>query len=402
MSGIVIIGAGECGVRAAFAARAEGFDGEVTLVGDECGMPYERPPLSKPDANGATLKPICTAEMLAAKNIMLLDGVAAKHINREASCVRLSTGEDLTYSRLLLATGASPRRLTCEGGEHAVTLRTIEDANRIYSAAVKRTRTVIIGAGLIGLELAAELVGRGSKITVLEAGPVPLGRNVPQPLAQRIVERHLAEGVDIVCNVEVARISSRAVELVGGQLIAADLVVAAIGVVPNTDLAQAAGLYIGNGIAVDEALRTIDTNIFAAGDCASVNFSGLGLQRFETWQNAQFQGEIAGRNLAGASGVFQPPVWFWSDQYDLGLQGVGQTIGKATVQRTLSDDAKILFYLNDAGQLVGAAGLGVGNAVAKDIKLAQKLIEAKVAVAAASLEDPTTNLKKLLKPAPAN
>ena len=99
-------------MRAAFAARAEGFDGEVTLVGDECGMPYERPPLSKPDANGATLKPICTAEMLAAKNIMLLDGVAAKHINREASCVRLSTGEDLTYSRLLLATGASPRRLT--------------------------------------------------------------------------------------------------------------------------------------------------------------------------------------------------------------------------------------------------------------------------------------------------
>ena len=226
MSGIVIIGAGECGVRAAFAARAEGFDGEVTLVGDECGMPYERPPLSKPDANGATLKPICTAEMLAAKNIMLLDGVAAKHINREASCVRLSTGEDLTYSRLLLATGASPRRLTCEGGEHAVTLRTIEDANWIYSQAVNGSRTVIIGAGLIGLELAAELVGRGNKVTILEAGPVPLGRNVPQPLAQRIVQRHIAEGVDILFNTEVARLSGRSVELVGGQTIAADLVVA--------------------------------------------------------------------------------------------------------------------------------------------------------------------------------
>ena len=402
MSGIVIIGAGECGVRAAFAARANGFDGKVTLVGDESGLPYERPPLSKPDANGATLKPICTTQMLAAKDITLLDGVGALRIDRDTSCVRLSTGEDLPYSRLLLATGASPRRLTCEGSEHAVTLRTIEDANRIYSQAVNGSRTVIIGAGLIGLELAAELVGRGNKVTILEAGPVPLGRNVPQPLAQRIVQRHIAEGVDILFNTEVARLSGRSVELVGGQTIAADLVVAAIGVVPNTDLAQAAGLYVGNGIAVDERLRTIDTNIFAAGDCASVNFSGLGLQRFETWQNAQFQGEIAGRNLAGAADVFEPPVWFWSDQYDLGLQGVGQTNGAATALRRLSDDAEILYYLNDARQLVGAAGLGVGNAVAKDIKVAHKLIEAKVTIEAAHLEDPTTNLKKLLRPAPAN
>ena len=402
MSGIVIIGAGECGVRAAFAARANGFDGKVTLVGDESGLPYERPPLSKPDANGATLKPICTTQMLAAKDITLLDGVGALRIDRDTSCVRLSTGEDLSYSRLLLATGASPRRLTCEGSEHAVTLRTIEDANRIYSQAVNGSRTVIIGAGLIGLELAAELVGRGNKVTILEAGPVPLGRNVPQPLAQRIVQRHIAEGVDILFNTEVARLSGRSVELVGGETIAADLVVAAIGVVPNTDLAQAAGLYVGNGIAVDERLRTIDTNIFAAGDCASVNFSGLGFQRFETWQNAQFQGEIAGRNLAGAAEVFEPPVWFWSDQYDLGLQGVGQTNGTATALRTLSDDAEILFYLNNSNQLVGAAGLGVGNAVAKDIKLAHKLIEAKVAIEAAHLEDPTTNLKKLLRPVPAN
>jgi 3-phenylpropionate/trans-cinnamate dioxygenase ferredoxin reductase component len=400
MSGIVILGGGECGSRAAFSARDQGYSGPITIVGEEMGLPYERPPLSKPDAQGIIRKPICSADMLRDKAITLLDGVQAIALDREVRCVTLSTGDRLGYDKLLFATGASPRQMTCDGAERALSLRTVQDAARIYDIAQPGTKVVIVGAGLIGLELAAVLVAREVDVSVLEYAPVALGRNVPRLLAQRIVDRHVWEGTYILCSVKVDRITAAHVVLADGRMLAADLVVAAIGVAPRTELAAAAGLAIENGICVNDNLCTDDPHVFAAGDCASVPRSGI-RQRFETWQNAQIQGDIAGRNMAGGQHSFDGPVWFWSDQFDLGLQGVGQTNGAIFAKRQTDGDAEILFYLNEASQLIGAIGLGRGNEVAKDIKLAQRLIEASVSVAAEHLIDPDINLRKLLKPATA-
>lgn len=397
MAGIVIIGAGECGIRAAFAARDAGYEGAITVVGDEHALPYERPPLSKPDASGVVEKPITSPEILSVKAIHLKCGVSATAIDRNAQVVSLSDGGSLSYDKLLLATGARPRTLTCPGGDGAQVLRTIEDARALYDAGDTATKVAIVGAGLIGLELAAELRTRGNQITVIEAGLRPLGRNVPERLATRLAAKHHEEGVSILCGVHIASCTDRGVELEDGRFLQADLVIAAVGVVPNDELARSTGLTVENGIRVDGQLMTDDPLIYAAGDCAAVRTSEGNYRRYETWQNAQAQGEVAGRNLAGGDVRFDVPVWFWSDQYDLGLQGVGDTSGNPTVIRALGDGVEILFFLDGVGALVGAAGLGRGNAVAKDIKIAQRLIGARVD--AALLSDPAQNLKKMLRAA---
>jgi 3-phenylpropionate/trans-cinnamate dioxygenase ferredoxin reductase subunit len=397
VSGIVIIGAGECGIRAAVTARDTGYQGPITVIGEETALPYERPPLSKPDDSGAVEKPITTLEALSEKAIVLKCGVSAIAIKRDAQEVVLSEGGSLPYEKLLLATGSRPRPLNCIGGDRALVLRTIEDANAIYAAARTAKHVVIVGAGLIGLELAAELRTRNLNVTILEAGPRPLGRNVPEQFATKMALRHQGAGVGIVCNAQIASCTDSGVVLNDGRIFEADLIIAAIGVVPNTELAASAGLTTENGIRVDSRLMTDDPNIFAAGDCAAVKTAEGTYRRYETWQNAQAQGEVAGRNLAGGNALFDIPVWFWSDQYDLGLQGVGDTSGSPAAIRDLGKDAEMLFFFDDDGALVGAAGLGRGNAVAKDIKIAQRLIG--VRLDAAALSDPGHNLKKLLRAA---
>lgn len=398
MDAIVIIGAGEAGTRAAFALRETSFAGNVTLVGTEPHPPYERPPLSKPLEGAVRMKPICADGTLEAARISYRQGVSATRIDVKDRLVTLDGGRTLGYDRLLLATGAQPRKLTCPGAGLALDFRTHADAQAIFSRTDNGARIAIIGGGLIGMELAAVLRGKGLAVNIIEAATRPLGRAVPPRFAERIHKRHLEEGVNFHLGQGVSEITPEAVLLTEGARVPADIVVSAIGVLPNVALAQTAGLATGNGILTDAFLRTSDPHIFAAGDCAAVSQPGGGHIRFESWRNARSQAEVAARNILGANEAFAALPWFWSDQYDLGLQVAGLPQPEhQSVIRPLGD-GELEFYLQD-GRLVAAAGLGVGNSVARDIKLAEMLIAAGINPDPSALADPGVNLKSLLKSA---
>lgn len=398
MDAIVIIGAGEAGTRAAFALREAGFAGNVTLVGTEPHPPYERPPLSKPLEGAVRMKPICADGALEAARISYRQGVSVTRIDVKDRLMTLDDGQTLGYDRLLLATGAQPRKLTCPGAGLALDFRTHADAQAIFSRTNSGARIAIIGGGLIGMELAAVLRSKGLAVSIIEAATRPLGRAVPRRLAERIYARHLEEGVNFHLGHGVSEITPEAVLLTEGGRVRADIVVSAIGVLPNVALAQTAGLATGNGILTDAFLRTSDPHIFAAGDCAAVSQPGGGHIRFESWRNARSQAEVAAHNILGANEAFAALPWFWSDQYDLGLQVAGQPQPEhQSVTRSLGD-GELEFYLED-GRLVAAAGLGVGNSVARDIKLAEMLIAAGINPDPSALADPGVNLKSLLKSA---
>ncbi|MES0028447.1 FAD-dependent oxidoreductase [Mesorhizobium sp. M0040] len=403
---MVIIGAGECGGRAALALRELGFNGPVTLVGDEPHLPYERPPLSKDAmvADAPLLKAIATDAILAERSIRHIHSVQAVAIDRAAHVVRLSDGSVLAYDKLLLATGSVPRKLPMPGlGGRCVYLRTFNDALAIRAHLSAGNRIAIIGGGFIGLELAAAARRLGAAVTVIEAQPRILMRGVPAEIAQIIHQAHEAEGVKILCGEGIAAIADDGAEvriaLAGGHDIVADLAVIGIGAVPVTGLAAEAGLTVDNGVAVDAELRTSDRDIFAAGDCCSFPLAIYGGRRvrLEAWRNAQEQGALAARNMLGAGESHAAVPWFWSDQYGLTLQIAGLSDeGRSIVRRDLGDGAFILFHLAEDGRLVAASGIGPGNAVARDIRLAEMLIAKQARPAPESLVSQAVKLKSLL------
>ncbi|WP_026869571.1 NAD(P)/FAD-dependent oxidoreductase [Inquilinus limosus] len=403
MTGMVIIGAGEAGARAATALRQEGWDGPVTLVGSEIHPPYERPPLSKA-ALLAAEEPAATTvldrDRAAALGIELVLGTEAVAIDRPARIVTLADGRALPYSRLLLATGARPRRLAVPGHEQALYLRRFDDALALRPLLRPGVRLAVIGGGFIGLELAAAAVARGCGVTVIEAQPRILMRGVPAEIAAVIADRHRAAGVDLRTGIGVGRIDpDGAVLLADGSRIAADAVIAGIGAVPETALAEAAGLAVDNGIAVDATLATADPDIFAAGDCAACAhplYAGRRI-RLEAWRNAQDQGSLAARNMLGRGEAIGAVPWFWSDQYELTLQIAGLADeGRTTVARDLGDGAMLLFHLAEDGRLVAASGIGPLGKVAREIRLAEMLIAQRAAPAPAALASPAVKLKSLL------
>lgn len=404
--GMVIIGAGECGGRAALALRDLGYDGPVTLVGDEPHLPYERPPLSKDAMVGdaPTIKAIASDEVLAERSIRHIHSVQAVAIDRAAHTVRLSDGSVLAYDKLLLATGSTPRKLPMPGlGSRCVYLRTFADALAIRAHLKPGNRIAIVGGGFIGLELAAAARKLGADVTVIEAQPRILMRGVPAEIAEIIHQAHVAEGVEILCGDGIAAIADDGAQvrmsLTGGRDIVADLAIIGIGAVPVTGLAAEAGLTIENGIAVDAELRTADPDIFAAGDCCSFPLAVYGGRRvrLEAWRNAQEQGALAARNMLGAGEAQAAVPWFWSDQYGLTLQIAGLSDeGSKVVRRDLGDGAFILFHLAEDGRLVAASGIGPGNVVARDIRLAEMLIGKRAKPAPEALGSQDIKLKSLL------
>ncbi|TPI46306.1 ferredoxin reductase [Mesorhizobium sp. B2-9-1] len=404
--GMVVIGAGECGGRAALALRDLGFEGPVTLVGDEPHLPYERPPLSKEAMTGEApaIKAIATDALFAERAIRHIHSVRAVAIDRAAHVVQLSDGSSLPYEKLLLATGSVPRKLPMPGlGGRCVYLRTFNDALAIRAHLSAGNRVAIIGGGFIGLELAAAARKPGAAVTVIEAQPRILMRGVPAEIAEIIHKAHEAEGVAIRTGQGIAAIDDDGKEvgitLADGQRVVADLAVIGIGAVPVTALAAEAGLAIDNGIAVDEQLRTADPDIFAAGDCCSFPLAVYGGRRvrLEAWRNAQEQGALAAKNILGGEEVHAAVPWFWSDQYGLTLQIAGLSDeGRSIVRRDLDDGAFILFHLAEDGRLVAASGIGPGNAVARDIRLAEMLIAKRASPAPEALGSQAVKLKSLL------
>ena len=406
MSHFVIIGAGECGARAAFALREKGFDGGITLVGSEAIAPYERPPLSKASVT-ETLDPkfIASLEKYAESGIRLLSDVTAQDVDPIAKTVTCSDGSMLAYDKLLLATGAIARPLPGApvNSEHIRSLRTHADAMALRKAMLPGKHIAIIGGGFIGLELAAMARILRADVTVIEGLERVLKRGVPEDIARVITERHRTEGVDVRCGVAISALTEEhgkaVVRLSSGEAIEADLVLVGIGAMPSTELAMRAGLTIENGIAVNEYLMTSAPDIYAAGDCCSFPLAIYGGRRvrLESWRNAQEQGTLAAANMMGVDEAVSAVPWFWSDQYDMTLQIAGLSEGAVThLRRDLGESAFILFHLDEAGRLLAASGIGPGNAVARDIRLAEMLIAARAHPDPAALVASNIKLKSLL------
>ncbi|NRP88147.1 Anthranilate 1,2-dioxygenase system ferredoxin--NAD(+) reductase component [Ensifer adhaerens] len=406
MPHFVIVGAGECGARAAFSLREKGFDGDITLIGTEPLAPYERPPLSK-QALVETIEPkfVAALERYQERTIDLRLDTTVAAIEPVSKTVRLADGQTLGYDKLLLATGASPRVFPGidDTARRIRMLRTHADALTLRAALHPGRHIAIIGGGFIGLELAATARKLGANATVIEGLPRVLKRGVPEEIAEVITARHRLEGVDIRCGLAIEAVREEtegaSIHLADGQVISADLVLIGIGASPNIALAETAGLAIDNGIAVNERLETSAADIYAAGDCCSFPLALYGGRRvrLESWRNAQDQANLAAANMLGEGMEMSAVPWFWSDQYDLTLQIAGLADGAAShVRRDLGDGSFILFHLDASGRLLAASGVGRGNAVARDIRLAEMLIAARAHPASDSLAASSVKLKSLL------
>ena len=402
-AGMVIVGGGMAGARAIVSLRANGFQGPITLISEETLLPYDRPPLSKAmltEEQEPTPVYLLDESMIASLKAVFMRGARAAAIDRKARAVVLEDGRAVSYDKLLIATGAKPRRLTIEGGELAYTLRDFADGDHLRSRLRQSGSAAIVGGGFIGLEVAASARKLGCAVTLVEAQPRILMRGVPEEIAKVVHARHVAAGVTMAVGTALKAVETDGVLLADGRKVKADIVIAGIGAAPEVALAQSAGLAVDNGITCDETLRTSDPDIYAAGDCCSFPHGLFGgkRMRLEAWRNATDQANVATANMLGGSKPYLAVPWFWSDQYDLSLQIAGSPAdGVSTVRRQIAEQAFVIFHMDGTGRLVGASGIGTGNTIARDVKLAEMLIARQAAPAAEALADPAVQLKALLK-----
>ncbi len=333
---IVVVGAGHAAIQLAASLRQGRYEGGITLINDEAGLPYQRPPLSKAYLGGhmddaaLALRP---ASFYSAQNVGLIEHDAAVLIDRARRSVRLASGATVPYGHLVLATGAANRPLPVPGAALAgvVGLRNLAETKALKALLPGLRRVVVIGAGFIGLEFAAVAAERGIVVTVIEAAPRPLMRGVSAVMSDHLARAHRGWGTTLLTNTGVKAIHgahrAEAVETADGRLIPTDLVLVAIGVIPHTGLAAAAGLRTSNGIVVDALLATEDPAISALGDCAAFPLEGHGLIRLESVQNASDQARALADRLLGKPAPYARLPWFWSDQGALKLQIAGLSGG---------------------------------------------------------------------------
>lgn len=372
MTGMLIIGGGLAGGTAAEALRDEGFDGDITVVAAEPHPPYQRPPLSKgylAGDEGSDAVILHPAQWYAERGIRLLTGVAATSLDPAAHAVDLDSGEQLEYGAVLLATGATPRMLPLPGHElpGVMTLRRLDDSDAL-AATLKGggQRLVVIGAGWIGMEVAATARGFGNEVAILERDAVPLAAALGAEMGEVFRGLHLAHGVDLRTSVGVDRIVGdvRAEGVVvDGETLPADLVLVGVGAAPDTRLAETAGLDLLNGILTDSALRTSAPDVFAAGDVANPFHPVLQRHlRSEHWANALNAGKVAARSMLGLPASFDEIPYFYTDQYDLGMElsGYAPLMPDAEIVVRGDVDARefIAFWV-DHGRVVAGMNVNV-------------------------------------------
>ena len=399
----VIVGAGQAGGDLTTALRQMGYTGRIILIGDEQAPPYRRPPLSKAYLSGEIgedalyLRPLATYEK---QNIELRTGVKVTAIDRNAHTVTLDNGETIKYDKLALTTGGRARRLPLPGAEkpNVHYVRTLDDIARLKEQFQEGRRLVIVGGGYIGLEAAAVGIKKGLKVTLVEALPRMLARVTGPELSQYYHGVHTGKGVDIRLGAGVQALEGgdkvEAVVLQDGTKIPADLLIVGIGLIPNTEIAEQAGLAVDNGVLVDLYAQTSDPDIVAAGDCTNHENGFLGRRlRLESVPNASEQARVAAATILGQKVAHAGVPWFWSDQYDLKLQMVGLSQGydKVVIRGSMEANNFTAFYLQD-GVIIS---LDCVNRP-QDFMIGKKLVGGKVKADPAVLADESIALKTLV------
>ena len=400
----VIVGAGHAGGRAAQAMRQCGFEGKILLIGEEPHVPYERPPLSKDlivtDAGLEKVR-LHDAAWYAENRIELIAANAATSIDTAAKTVGLADGQAIGFDGLMLTTGARVRRLPVPGADldGVFYLRTIEDSAAIRAQIAAGTEVAVIGGGFIGLEIAGSAARRGARVTVLEAADRLMGRSVAPEVADWFARMHRDRGVDLRLNVSIAAIeggrSATGVRLGDGSVVPAEVVVIGIGILPNIEIAEAAGLAVDNGIVVDDRGRTSHPDIWAAGDVANQPnaFAGRRL-RLESYQNAQDQAATVARNLCGADEAYEDSLWVWSDQHDINLQMTGAPESwDSLLWRGDPDGGRFTVFYMAGGRIVAVNTVNNG----REMRPARMLMESGKVVDPAALADMSVKLLKLAR-----
>jgi NADPH-dependent 2,4-dienoyl-CoA reductase/sulfur reductase-like enzyme len=401
---ILVVGGGPAAVHAAIGAKSCDATADVVILMEEMCEPYEKPPLSKAVLVGLSEPadaPIAGRDTLSGRGILARRGAHCTAIDRSARQV-ITTDGPLTYDALILATGAVVREISLlPGGMSGVHyLRTEADARAIRQGLGNCRHLVVIGAGLIGLEVAASAVTLGVDVSVIDSAPRIMARACDEDTSAYIMAEHERHGVQFSLFTSVVAVTPRpdrsvALQLSSGRILEADLVVVGTGVKPREELAVRAGLPVRDGILVDGQCRTADPAIFAAGDCTRFPAS-TGLVRLENWKHAMEQGAIAGRNAVGATETYRPTPSFWTEQYDLYVQGVGwPDTTSHRVRRPLQGKSSLTIETKN-----GAVNYALGINAQKDLAIIRRLIERKIAVDPAGLADPAQPLAAMLKAKP--
>jgi 3-phenylpropionate/trans-cinnamate dioxygenase ferredoxin reductase component len=402
----VIVGASLGGAKAAEALRAAGFDGRVVLLGAESELPYERPPLSKGYLQGKAEREtiyVHPRQWYADADIDLRLGVTAVGVDPAAHQVVLEEGSRIGYAKLLLTTGSAPRRLPVAGAglDGVLYLRSVGDSDRIKATIAGASRLAVIGAGWIGLEISAAAREAGVEVTVLETAELPLPRVLGSEVARIFADLHTEHGVDLRCGVQVTEITGSGghadgVRLSDGSHVQAEAVIVGIGIVPNVELAATAGIDIGNGIRVDAQLRSSDPDIYAAGDVASAFHPLLGKHiRVEHWANALNQPQAAARAMNGEQVSYDRVPYFFSDQYDLGMEYSGYVEPGEYDEVVFRGDVDrrefVAFWLDHDSRVLAGMNVNVWDMT----EPIQALVHSRQPANKAALADPGTSLPSL-------
>lgn len=397
---IVMIGGGQASYVAAKALRQNGFEGPISIVGEEAHPPYERPPLSKAVLLGSSAPEttyLASRDVLAAAGIEMVHDVAVS-IDRAARVVRTRSGPALRYDHLLIATGGRARCLEIPGSDLAGVhyLRALQDVHAIRESLASGRPLVVIGGGWIGLEVAASARSAGAQVTVVEAADRLCARSLPPEAAAFLLDLHRANGVDVRLGASLAAItggeSVSGVELATGERLEAGAVVVGVGMIPNAELARDAGLLVNQGILVDECGRTSDPAIHAAGDVAELRI-GESSVRIESWANANEQAAAVAAAILGHPIVPRPPAWFWSDQHGVNIQVLGTF--KNGLHPVLIGDPAARACTWCYGEEDRLACVVACNR-SRDVQAARRIMQRGIAVSKERLAEPGIELVRLL------